>query len=152
MSGESGFTGGNVEYHASYDECNSGYEYDEYNAGDQGAFIWCNQIREANAAWGISCGTMKTDKITFKIDTGADTNVISKRCFEDLPRKPEMLASNTVIYGFSGKPITTVGFVHLPIVHRGLSRMLKCEVVDAKIPNVLCLKDSLRLNLIKKKS
>jgi hypothetical protein len=41
-----------------------------------------------------------------------------------------------------------VGAIALVCVHKGEKVCVRCEIVNAKIPNVVSLTDSIRLNLI----
>ena len=82
------------------------------------------------------------------MDTGADTSVISKTCYNNLPNKPPLQKSTTDILGLGGQPIHPIGCVKLPPRWKNKDYTISCEVVNAKVPSLLCLSDCMKMNLI----
>jgi hypothetical protein len=89
-------------------------------------------------------------RVQFKIDTGADINVMSKSCYDSMVKKPPLQPSRTKIFGFGNQPVQAVGCIELPCVYKQRKYVISCEVVQARVPNVLSLNDSVRLNLVRR--
>ena len=43
-----------------------------------------------------------------------------------------------------------MGFIELLSVYKNMKHLITCEVVAARVPNVLSLADSIRLNLVRR--
>ena len=86
-------------------------------------------------------------KLSFKIDTGAQCNVISKTMF-DIVSKAPLVKSNARLVAFGGHRIVPFGKATLLCEHKKKLHPIQFQVVD-NVPNVLGLKTSTELNIIK---
>ena len=87
-------------------------------------------------------------KLSFKIDTGAQCNVISKATLGIVSKAP-LVKSNARLVAFGGHRIMPSGKVTLLCEHKKRLYPIQFEVVDG-VPNVLGLKTSTELNIIKR--
>ena len=87
-------------------------------------------------------------KLSFKIDTGAQCNVISKTMF-DIVSKAPLVKSNARLVAFGGHRIVPFGKATLLCEHKKKLHPIHFQVVD-NVPNVLGLKTSTELNIIKR--
>ena len=68
-----------------------------------------------------------------KIDTGAQCNIISKA--ECSIRN--LLPSKNVLTAFGGEKMTSLGIAELKVNYKGQDYILKCEVVDRNVSNII---------------
>ena len=87
-------------------------------------------------------------KLSFKIDTGAQCNVISKTMF-DIVSKAPLVKSNARLVAFGGHRIVPFGKATLLCEHKKKLHPIQFQVVG-NVPNVLGLKTSTELNIIKR--
>lgn len=116
-------------------------------------FVWLNETNNNHdnvTKWSVTVQTAGGDQVSFKIDTGADVNVLSKACYNNMYVKPLLQPSQTNILGFGKQPVISYGSIELKCVYKQVKYNLVCEVVEAKVPNVLSLKDSVRMNLVRR--
>lgn len=72
--------------------------------------------------------------VPFKVDTGAETNVINVKIIESL--KAEMAQSTTTLRGYNKAVINNVRQVRLAVCHRDQTKMVRFEVVDDDSPPI----------------
>ena len=105
--------------------------------------------KKADAAYAyINIGP---DSIHFKLDTGAQANIIPIAVFENMQKKHSLSANGCKLYGYSGSEITTKGTTTLECSYKGQKHQGIFHIVDNP-PNaqpILGLKACLALNLIK---
>jgi hypothetical protein len=134
------------EYNVDYVEADTqdpqNNEYDD--------FVWCNFSGKSALEWTVTVNTLHNDKVLFKIDTGAEINVIGMAAYKAMSTKAELSVSKTNIYGFGKQPIKPMGEIDLKCMYKDKHYVIKCQIVDANVPNVLSLKDSLAMNLIRR--
>ena len=70
--------------------------------------------------WNVAldvCGTM----VTFKIDTGAQVNVLPKSQYNKLLKRPKFLKSSTKLKAYNGSSIPVAGKCIVTVTHGGES-------------------------------
>ena len=87
--------------------------------------------------------------ITFKLDTGAETSVLSLSTYDNFMVKPNLRVSKTRIYGLGKQEVHPIGKTTLSLTHNNQNHDVECEIVSEKVPNLLCLSDCLKMKLIK---
>lgn len=89
--------------------------------------------------------------VTFKIDSGAQANVINVDTLGllDIDRR-NLLTTATKLISYSGLPLDVLGKCPLKVSHKENSLELDFFVVNTKSPCILGLSSSVLLNLIKK--
>ena len=85
----------------------------------------------------------------FKIDTGAQCNVISTWKYHQLSSRP-LQKSHARLVAFGGQPLNTCGKVTMTCHHKGKCHPVVFEVIDQDVPNILGLKTRTELNLIQR--
>ena len=127
------------------------FENDDDNEIGSSQYVWYTDSDETSKPrWVIDFNTENNGTLTFKIDTAADVNVISKHAYESLKNKPNLCTSKSNIFGLGSQKLSPIGTCSIEITHNSVKHVLICEVVDAQVPNLLSLKDSIRLNLVKR--
>ena len=92
------------------------------------------------------CGTM----ITFKIDTGAQVNVLPKSQYNKLLKRPKLLKSSTKLKAYNGSSIPVAGKCIVTVTHGGKSTSVLCVVAEIDAVPILGLKTSASLRLIER--
>ena len=85
--------------------------------------------------------------LLFKIDTGAQCNVLSKALLNAVSKAP-LTKSNAKLFAFGGHRIVPLGKTTLVCVNKKKTHPIQIQVVD-NVPNALGLKTSAELNIIK---
>ena len=85
----------------------------------------------------------------FKLDTGAQVNVIPWRVAETFDTFPKLQPVHNHLYGYSGKHLDVKGQCKIECRYRDICRELVFYVVNTDAPPVLSLKSCLEMNLIK---
>ena len=90
-----------------------------------------------------------TDKIKFKIDTGAQVNVIPAVVYDKLNNPPPLSKARHRLVSYTGQQLTVKGAIHLQCSYKG--KTCKSEFIVAEgcqSQPILSLKTSLELSLI----
>ena len=100
--------------------------------------------------WHVSLKIADTNVI-FKIDSGADCNVISKSLLDRLPVDPKQSRyCKAKLKVYDGRRITPSGKVSLTCEYRGKFAVMDFILVEQDLPSILGLKSCLDLGLIKR--
>ena len=100
--------------------------------------------------WHVSLKIAGT-KMNFKLDSGADCNVISHSLFDRLPvanKRARQCKAKLKVY--DGRRITSKAKVSLVCEYRGKYNVLDFILVEQDLPSILGLKSCLELGLIKR--
>lgn len=87
--------------------------------------------------------------IVFKIDTGADVSVISRKVFDSLKQKPTLQQTNVNLRG-PGGIIRHEGEFEACVHRNGKSLNFRCFVVNSNTDNLLSRDATSRLELVKR--
>ena len=104
---------------------------------------------ETNAKWSVTLDTNRTN-ICYKIDSGAQVNVLPENQIETLQRKPRITKSTTTLSAYNGSNIPAKGQCTLDIHHRGKNVPLLFIVADTNSPPIIGMNSSKQLNLSKR--
>ena len=72
--------------------------------------------------------------VKFKIDTGAQCNVLPKEIFDRIKKKPKLVATRTKLTAYGGTPVPVIGKCSLEI-EQTAKRKLDAEFFVVKAPN-----------------
>ena len=86
--------------------------------------------------------------MSFKLDTGAECNVISKEVYNSVSKQPPQ-RMRTKLIAFGGHKLNPYGKTHLLCEYRGKYRVLEFIIVDGNVQNVFGKKCS-ELKLVKR--
>jgi len=103
-----------------------------------------NQINQVFV--NIEAGNKKTP-INFKLDTGAQVNVIPFYVFQQLGRN-DLESTSQRLFGYGGKPLKVDGTCTLACSYKGTQGHHQFYVVSTQAPPILGLSSCLSLNLI----
>ena len=84
----------------------------------------------------------------FKIDTGAECNVISKKTYEELT-KTRLEKSRVQLGAFGGEKLKTIGKFSTVCTYQEKYWPIEFQVVNRNVPNILGLTTCLELNFVK---
>ena len=88
-------------------------------------------------------------KLKFKIDTGAQANVIPANTFHELFGNVVLSPQASKLSGYGGQVLNVKGACRLTCRYKEKTVMLDFEVIDANAPPVLGMRACLDLNLVK---
>jgi hypothetical protein len=87
--------------------------------------------------------------VVFKLDTGAECNVISKEVYDSVSKQPPR-KTRTKLIAFGGHKLNPCGKAHLLSEYKGRYRVLEFIIVDGNVQNVLGKKSCSELKLVKR--
>ena len=111
-------------------------------------FIGAINAQDENKEWTTS---LKIDNknVKFKIDTGAERNVISKKTYEELT-KTRLEKSRVQLGAFGGQKLKTIGKFSTVCTYQEKYWPIEFQVVNRNVPNILELTTCPELNLVKR--
>ena len=86
-------------------------------------------------------------RTSFKIDTGAQCNVISKSQYHQLSSLP-LQQSQARLVAFDGECLNACGRVTMKCEHKGNVYAVNFEVIDQEVPKILGLQTCVEMNLV----
>ena len=104
---------------------------------------------EINSAWFSSLDVEGT-LVKFKLDTGAEVNVLPSRIYSELKNKPPLTKTNAVLSSYGEFQVKPQGKVNLECSVPGLRETLQFYVASVESPPILGLQACQNLNLVKK--
>lgn len=108
-----------------------------------------NSTKDTEQAYAnVQVGPNKT-VVCFKLDTGADTNVIPTHVFKSLGLQNILEPSLCPLYGYGGDKLSDRSKCSIQCQYKDIQLMLKVHVVDTRVPPVLGLKACLDFGLNK---
>ena len=100
--------------------------------------------------WHVSL-TIADTRVNFKLDSGADCNVISKSLLARLPVGPKQTRQcKAKLKVYDGRRITPSGKISLTCEYKGKFTVLDFILIEQDLPSILGLKSCLELGLIKR--
>ena len=106
-------------------------------------------INDSKSDWSVTLDMNSTD-VTFKIDTGAQCNVIPKSLLHKMSPQPKLKPATIKLSAYNGNPIPVAGKCIARIKHKGQTTPILFIVVDSDSIPILGLNTCDKLNLIKK--
>ncbi len=88
--------------------------------------------------------------VSFKVDTGAQTNLLPASVYYKLKQKPPMLKRDIVLKAYNGTTIPDKGSCELTVEHRGEKHVAVFVLVDEGMSPVLGLNTSEQLGIVKR--
>ena len=88
-------------------------------------------------------------RTTFKLDTGALCNVISKKTYNQISQRP-LQKSRTKLVTFGGHKMKACGKANIVCEHKHKFTVVEFEVVKQDVPNVLRLKTCKEMKLVQR--
>ena len=98
--------------------------------------------------WSVTI-LMNQQKTTFKIDTGAQCNVIPQWLYYQVCKDP-LKPSSASLVAFGGHKLHTCGKAKIPCQYKDLNYLVEFEVMDHNVPNILGLITCIEMNLVQR--
>lgn len=102
-----------------------------------------------NKAWFATLGVNGHD-VSFKLDTGAEANVISAKSLKQLDYGAGLEPTKTKLTSYGGSKLSPLGKVILTCAHDGKQQNLDFFVADVSSPPILGLEACVALGLVKR--
>ena len=114
-----------------------------------GAVFINNDLITFDDAWTVDLSTNDTI-INYKIDTGAQANILPYTEYIKLVKRPKLKKSNVMLSAYNNSNIPTKGSCILHIQHGNKTVPILFIVADIYSPPIIGLKTSQKLNLVKR--
>ena len=110
---------------------------------------WVNTVeQQSQKDWTIAV-TMSNDRTArFKVDTGAQCNVIPLQMYQELAQETSIKESSVKRTSYSGHTIDVVGMDKLEVTQRGVKHNLAFQIVKGKVSPLIRLSASEAMGLI----
>ena len=122
----------------------------EQNSSDEddGMYIAMINDHADTEEWEVNI-RMNEQRVTFKIDTGAQCNVISKETYDKVSRQP-LTKSRAKLTAFGGHKIRACGKTVIACEYKEKYTPVEFEVVEQHVPSVLGLKTCTEMGLVRR--
>jgi len=110
-------------------------------------FIGMIQKNSKVTDWKVTISVNK-QRTVFKMDTGAQCNVVSKHKYNRLSKAP-LQKSHTKLVAFRGHQLNACGKAVMSCQYKGKHYPVEFEVVDEQVPNILGLKTCTQMKLVR---
>ena len=131
------------------------YEQDDYDYDDSTGEVYKIESVENCVKNKEMCVNLliNNKNVTFKLDTGAKCNVISKQTFDQICQN-EILDTTKVVklVAFGGSAIHALGSVNFKCRSEKQTNTLRMHVVDKNVQPILGIIDCVKLNLVRMSS
>ena len=105
-----------------------------------------SQVKQNTAYAKICLNDEKT--VSFKIDTGAQANILPMNIFKTLKKKPELADSKHKLISYTGQYLNTTGEAKIKCIHKDKQLDLNFHVVDMQAQPILGLQSCIELQLV----
>ena len=122
-----------------------GIRMDDNDESTDDMFIGAIQ-KNNTKEWQITI-TLNNQRTKFKIDTGAQCNVISKQKYLTVCKTP-LQKSMSKLTAFGGHKLHTCGKAIIPCEYNGHQYMVEFEILDQEVPSILGLPTTIEMNLV----
>ncbi|XP_065176300.1 uncharacterized protein K02A2.6-like [Sycon ciliatum] len=107
------------------------------------------QSNSADAPWTVQLRVCHAD-VNFKIDTGADLNILTRDCFHTLPERPALSPTKSHVTGADGKKLDIDGEFSTEATLHGVSYSITLLVIATGGVNLLSRQTSQRMGLVQR--
>ena len=99
--------------------------------------------------WSITLETAG-ENISYKIDTGAQVNVLPKKYFDRLSPRPKLKSTAVKLSAYNDTSIPVAGKSLIPLIQKGKKHHVLFIIVSSDATPIIGLKTSERLNLVQR--
>lgn len=92
---------------------------------------------------------ISNQRVTFKLDTGADESILTLDQYNKLKQKPDIVETKDKLYAVGRSKLDTVGVAHVSVVYKQKLETIKIYIVANAKENLLGRPSINKLNLIK---
>ena len=129
----------------------SDQETDEEESEDESLYVYSvksSSVPEDEQFYEVIM--VEDTEVRFQLDSGAKANVMSRKTYENLRRKPPLTKTNTVLISFSKHRLTPCGEVVLSAKYKDNVEDVKFFVVEPEVESVLSGNICVKLGLLKR--
>ena len=112
------------------------HNIDEGSSDEDGTDLYIRIVKKADTKHEEEWRTTLTLKIVFKLGTGAECNVISRKAYDSISKRPPQ-KSRTKLIAFGGHRLNTYGKTTILSEYKGKYRVLEFMIVNGDVQNVL---------------
>ena len=123
-------------------------QQEESSDEEEHLFVASLHTSSKSKEWKVTI-KLNNQKTVFKIDTGAQCNVVSKQKYKQVCKQP-LLKSSAKLVAFGGYRLNTSGKIVIPCEYKGKRIPIEFQVVDQDVPSVLGLETSTKMNLVQR--
>ena len=123
-------------------------QHDSSDASDELFIDMAKCSTNESSDWKVTL-LVNDQKTRFKIDTGAQCNVISRHTYHRLDSLP-LQKSHARLVAFGGQRLNAYGMAIKNCQHKGKTYPVVFEVIDQDVSNILGLSTCVELNLIQR--
>ena len=134
-----------TKYHK---EVHSVSQHDSSDSSDELFIDMVKCSTNKSSDWKVTL-LVNDQKTRFKIDTGAQCNVISRHTYHRLGSLP-LQKSHARLVAFGGQRLNAYGKATINCQHKGKTYSVAFEVIDQDVSNILGLSTCVELNLIQR--
>lgn len=87
-------------------------------------------------------------RISCKLDSGAEANVMSRTVFESLKYRPTLQVTRSKLHGFDGSQSTPMGTAKLKLHHKQRAYDVEFFVIDGQVESLIGLPSCVDINLL----
>ena len=120
------------------------------NANSDVIFVWLWCIDTINNNEWLIDITTNGSEISYKIDSGAQVNVLPKAIYNKLQQKSRLHPTDVKLSAYNGSGIPVLGRAILNLTHKNKNISVLFIIVDINATPVLGLQTSAKLNLIQR--
>lgn len=88
--------------------------------------------------------------VSFKLDTGAECNVLAERSYRSLETNSRLKVSSCKLLTYSGHQMSPVGKATLTCEYKGRSHLIDFQIIDADAPAILGRETCEELGMVKR--
>lgn len=120
------------------------------DSSDQVRHHDCHRTCSKVSDWSVSL-KVNNSLVNFKLDTGADVNIIPQKLLSKINvLQSDLLSTSLKLQGYSGSNITVIGKCYLKIIHKNNLYILKFIIAQVNSPPILGREACEELGLIKR--
>ena len=124
------------------------YSIQKETPDDDDLFIGTLERAHQAKDWTVTI-LLNQQRTIFKIDTGAQCNVIPQWKYYQVCKDPLQPSSANLI-AFGGQKLCTCGKAKIPCQHNGNHYLVEFEVIDHTVPSILGLVTCIEMNLVQR--
>lgn len=93
--------------------------------------------------------TVDRRHVTFKVDTGANANILPLSVYKALGSERQLSPPDTTLYAYNHQPLDVIGKITLPCAWKDTTFSNTFYVIDTKSPAILSLEASTKMGILK---
>ncbi|XP_063955560.1 uncharacterized protein K02A2.6-like [Lytechinus pictus] len=124
----------------------------QYLKVDSDGFMICSvdsQEHESKEEWKVNL-RVNSEPVEFKIDTGAQANILPETIYHKLKPKPKLQKAKVKLTGYYETNIPVKGRCYVQMEYKGIKHSVQCLIIPGNLQPLLGLRTSEKLYLVKR--